>query len=157
MGKRNKWIPWAVLGSVLFLSVVIALVVVGEETPDSKMSTDAQQPTTSRSLGGPNPATCEDIVNSEKEAHSIGMVAYQDIEKELRADVQSGKEPSWKLANLFESSEASRISQNRRLAWLRLGVDSSGNEALSPERVPRIAHTVGGGGTGTTATPQEMV
>ena len=144
MDKRNRWILWAVLGSLLFLGAVIALVVVGEETPDSKVSTIVQQPTEtpalddngSRSIVGPNPATCEDIIDSEMEARRREMTAYQDLEKEIRADVQSGKEPSWKLANLHESREASWRSNNRRLAWLQLGVDSSGDEALSPGKRP---------------------
>ena len=120
----------------MFLGVVIALVVVGEETPDSKVSTITQQPTTSRSLGSPNPATCEDIINSEIKAQRQGEAVYWDIEKEIRADVRSGKEPSWKLANLLESRVVSLRSQNRRLGWLQLSVDASGNEALSPGESP---------------------
>ena len=135
MRRRNKWILWAVIGSMLFLGLVIVLVAVGEE-PDDRVSAIAQQPTASRSLGGPNPATCEDIINSEMEAQSQVTAFYKDFEKEIRADVQSGREPSWKLANLLEGSAASRRSHNRRLTWLRLGMDSSGNEALSPGKSP---------------------
>lgn len=87
----------------------------------------------SRSLGGPNPATCEDIINGE---HSQWTAAHRDVDKEFRADIQAGKEPSWILGNRFESSLTSFVAHQRKMLWLEHGLDSLGNEAMSPGESP---------------------
>ena len=87
----------------------------------------------SRSLGGPNPATCENIINDED---SQWMDVYWEIDEEIQADIRSGKEPYWRLANRFESNLASFVAHQRKMLWLEHGFDPLGNEALSPGDSP---------------------
>ena len=94
------------------------------------------QPQPEASFLGPNPASCADLVAEEEQSYRGAEESLQEFYAEREAEFRSGKLAPWKWENLQKSREASSERHNRRIEYIRSGIDIGGEEALYEGQSP---------------------
>ena len=112
----------AISAAIALTSCLFVLACSGQTEEQNQLQPEA-------SFLGPNPASCANLIAEEEQFYRGGEEALQEFYAESEAEFQSGKLAPWKWENLQKSRKSSSERHNRRIEYIRSGIDTGGQEA----------------------------